>query len=100
MKFVLPVIIFLYFLTLFQTSFLVHYQIVGYTLNLVLVFVLIWNLIEEWKSLKGVFISLAGGIFLDIFSDHIIGFNVLIMVLISLAVKIIIKRYVGFSFKL
>ncbi len=100
MKTVLPAIIALYFLTLFQTSFLVHYQIAGYTLNLVLVFIILWNLMEDWKSLRGIFLSLSGGLFLDIFSSHIIGFNVLILVLISLAVKVILKRYVGFSFKL
>ncbi len=100
MKILIPALLILYFLTLFQTSFLVHFQIAGYTLNLVLVLVLAWNFLEDWKRFQGIFVALAGGLFLDIFSGHFIGFNILILVLMSLAIKIILKRYVGFSFKL
>jgi len=92
-------IVVLYFLTLFQTSFLVHFRILGYVPNLVLFFVVIWNFLENEKNSTGVFVSLVGGFFLDIFSNHFIGFNILILVLVSLAIKLILKKYVGFSFK-
>ncbi len=92
-------IVVLYFLTLFQTSFLVHFKILGYVPNLVLFFVIIWNLLENRKNPAGVFVSLIGGFFLDVFSNHFIGFNILILVLVSLAIKLTFKKYVGLSFK-
>ena len=92
-------IVVLYFLALFQTSFLVHFRILGYVPNLVLFFVVIWNLLEDGKNSTGGFVSLIGGFFLDVFSNHFIGFNILILVLISLAIKLILKKYVGLSFK-
>lgn len=93
-------LIFLFFLTLFQTSFMVHCKILGYVPNLVLVFVISWNLLEGWEKLPGIYLALAGGLFLDIFSSHIIGINVLIMFLIAVLIKVVLKRYVGFSIKI
>lgn len=95
---VLFLTLFLYFLALVQTSFLVHFSIFNIVPNFIIIFIILWNLLESSKKTFGVFLAIIGGFFLDIFSSHSIGFNVLIMFLISLAVKFVVKKYVRIPF--
>lgn len=97
-KIFFPALIFLYFLVLFQTSFLSHFPVLGYVLNLALIVVFFWNLFESQEDYTGIFLAVGAGFFLDIFSNHFIGFNVLIFLVVALAIKFFVKKHVGFSF--
>lgn len=86
----------LYFLTLIQSSFLPHFVIFGYTPNII--FLLIIFLIFFLPSLGFISVFL-GGIFLDIFSTHFIGFNTSILLGILIFIRLVLKRYVQISIK-
>lgn len=94
---ILILIIFFYFLTLLQTSFLVHFSIFGLVPNFVLLLVILWNFSEKTKNLTGLFAALIGGFYLDVFSNRFFGFNILILLGIVIFIKLILKRYVRFS---
>ena len=87
-----------YVLVLFQASFLVHFQIAGMVVNLVFISVLLWNFFEREESVFGVVHAFFGGLFLDIFSQRLIGFHIVILVAIALFLKFIFKRYVRIPF--
>lgn len=95
---ILFIILFLYFLTLLQTSFFVHFAVFNLVPNFVLLFIIIWNLLENSKKYFGLFLAFLAGFLLDVFSSHFIGFNILILVSASLTIKIIVKRYVRIPF--
>src|SRR3989339_1063026 len=83
-----------FFLSIFQTSFLVHYSIYGRVLNIILVIVVLYNLFESRDKKTGIYIAILGGFFLDVFSNTFIGLNIIIMLLTSVAIKIGLKKYV------
>ena len=87
-KKILILIIALYCLTLFQTSFFVHFSIFGVIPNFVLIAVILWNFFEQPKSNLGIYSALIGGFFLDVFSGRPIGFYILIFI------KFILKKHV------
>ena len=110
MKKVLIIAILFYFLTLFQTNFLIHFSIWGKALNLVLILVIILNIFESSQTSNllrkkgervskwipknsGIFGAIFGGFFLDIFSSGPIGFQILILLSISIFIRLILKRY-------
>lgn len=97
-KYILSTVI-LYFLVLFQTSFLVHFSFWGIIPNLVFILIIIWNLYEESDSKLGIYNAFIAGFFLDIFSNTIIGFNVLILVILAILIKLIFNKYVQLPFK-
>ena len=96
-KILISIIVF-YFLVLIQTSFLVHFNILGIVPNLVLISVVLWNLFEKSKNYSGLYAALIGGFFLDIFSSRFIGFYVLILFTLAIFIKLIFKRYVRIPF--
>ncbi len=77
-----------YFLTLFQISFLAS----GF--NLVFFVVIVWLFIEKKENNFGYFNALSAGFFLDIFSNNFIGFNILILISLTILIKFFIKEYV------
>jgi len=97
-KKILILIIVFYFLVLIQTSFLVHFNILGIVPNLVLISVVFWNLFEKSKNYFGLYAALIGGLFLDIFSNRFIGFYILILFTLAIFLKIVFKRYVRIPF--
>jgi len=90
--------IILYLLVILQTSFLVHFNIAGLTLNIALFLVIIWNILEDPKKYLGIYLALIAGFFLDVFSSYFIGFNILIFLMLSLFIKYIFKKYVRIPF--
>lgn len=88
------IIILFYFLTIFQTSFLIHFSIKGIVINLILVSIFLMNILETPKENSGIFAALMAGFFWDIFSENFIGFHILILILLALAIKTIFARYV------
>lgn len=96
-KVLISIIVF-YFLVLIQTSFLVHFTIFGTVPNIVLILVILWNLLEKRRSYFGLINAIIAGFFLDVFSNHFIGFYVLILVGLAISIKLIFKRYVRIPF--
>lgn len=98
LKYILSTII-IYLLVLFQTSFLVHFSFWGIIPNLVFILVIVWNIYEKSDNNFGIYNAFTAGFFLDIFSDRIIGFNVLILVILVILIKLIFNKYVQIPFK-
>lgn len=94
MKKILILILIFYILTLLQTSFLVHFNILGIVPNFVLIGVLFLNFLENSQKKDGIFAAFAGGFFLDVFSENFIGFYILILVGLAIFIKIILKKYI------
>ncbi|MFQ6049825.1 MAG: rod shape-determining protein MreD [Candidatus Paceibacterales bacterium] len=88
----------LYFLTLLQTSFFVHFF--SYLPNLVLVTIIAINLSEPQKNNFGIFSAIIGGFFLDIFSENFIGFYIFISISLAIFIKFFFKKYIQPVFKL
>lgn len=86
-------------MALFQTSFLVHFSVWGMIPNLILVLIFFWILFEDPESSFGVYNAFVAGLFLDIFSSHLIGFNILILVVLATILKLILNKYVRLPFK-
>ena len=84
----------LYILALFQTSFLVYFDISGYVLNFILITVIFVSLLENPPKNLGISSAFIGGFFLDIFSENFLGFYVLILLGVSLFIKFILRKYV------
>jgi len=81
----------LYFLTLLQGSFLPHFAIFGYTPNIIFILIILSAFFLPSFSLIS---AISGGIFLDIFSVHFFGFNVLILAGTVFFIWSILKKYV------
>ena len=92
-------LVFLFFLCLLQTSFLVHFQVLGMVPNYVLFALLVINLVERVKDYSGIFAALFAGFFLDIFSGGFMGFWVSILLALSLLVKFVFKKNFRFILK-
>jgi len=84
-----------YFLILIQTGFLIHFNIGGWWAGYgpILIAIIFINLFTPHYSWWGVSASFFGGFFLDIFSENFIGFHILILLLVSLFIKFILKKY-------
>jgi len=77
---------------------MVHFSIWGLVPNLILFLVIIWNILEKSKNNFGIYQAAAGGFFLDIFSNRLIGFNVIILVFSVIIIKLFLKSYVRIPF--
>lgn len=98
LKALISLIIVFYVLVLLQTSFLVHFQILGMVLNVSLFLVVLINIFERPQKNLGLYSALAAGFFLDIFSTRFFGFWILILFLAALFVKLIFRKYVRIPF--
>jgi hypothetical protein len=99
-KIIFSLILF-YFLAIIQTSFLVHYQIRGGLLNLVLISIILFNFFEEKENKSGLIIAGAGGLYLDIFSPYFPGLFTLLGIAIALLIRALkpffeTKKFVSF----
>jgi len=92
-KKILILTLFLYFLTLLQTSFFIHFS--RYFPNLILITIVFINFFapqnEEWW---GIVSAILGGFFLDIFSENFFGYYILISLGISFFINFVLKKYV------
>jgi rod shape-determining protein MreD len=94
MKNILIIILLTYIFFIFQTSFLVHFDIKRIVPNLVLIAVFLMNILENPESYNGILVAVIFGFFWDIFSEKFIGFHILILTFIAFLIKAILKRYV------
>lgn len=98
-KKIIILILFFYFLILFQTSFLVHFNWQGIVPNFVLIALIFINLFEKPEKKLGIVAGFLGGFYLDIFSlsfQGFFGFYTLISLAISLFIKFILRKHVRF----
>ena len=87
MKRILISILFFFVLSLFQTTFLVHFNLFGLLPNLVLISVIVFNFLENSEKKTGIIIAGIGGLFLDIFSSSFLGVSILILVILAYLIK-------------
>ncbi len=85
---------FLYFLALLQTSFFVHFPLFGAVPNLLLFFVVFYNLFEKPSNWSGVAAAFWAGFLADVFSSYFFGFNLLIFLVSALLAKKVFRKYV------
>jgi rod shape-determining protein MreD len=93
MKKILVSIIFFYILVLVQTSFLVHFDISGVSLNLILIAVILINFFERAERRRGLMVAAIGGFYLDLFSNLQVGVSILILFVLALLIKRALKRF-------
>ncbi|HLC87910.1 MAG TPA: hypothetical protein VJG66_02555 [Patescibacteria group bacterium] len=88
----------LYFLTLLQGSFLPHFAIFGHAPNIIFILIIlsVFFLPADRQGLPSFSLisAISGGIFLDIFSNHFLGFNVLILTGTVFFIESVFKKYV------
>jgi len=94
LKKILFFVVFFYFLAIVQTSFLVHFNIKGYTPNFILFIVILINFFEKEKKRDGIIAAFIGGFFLSVFSNKLFGLEILILVLLAIFIKLVVKKYV------
>lgn len=92
MKKILFLILLTYFLTLFQSSFVVFFNVRGMVPNLVLIFIFLFNIFEKPSENSGIAAAAAGGFFLDIFSGGHLGINLIILTALSFLIKYFLKN--------
>jgi len=90
MKKDLLLILLIYFLVLFQQSFLLHFAVYGMIPNLVLVLVFILN-ISGHKS--GLALSFFAGLILDIYSGMPLGVSGLLFLIMAILIKKSLKFF-------
>ncbi|KPJ71471.1 hypothetical protein AMJ50_01950 [Parcubacteria bacterium DG_74_3] len=98
MKKISLLIIFFYLIALIQTSFLIHFKILRFFPNLILVFQILLTLLEEPKEKLTLFSAIFAGFFWDIFSENPLGLGILILFSITFFLKLVLRKYVRFPF--
>lgn len=94
---ILILIVIFYLLSLFETSFSIHFEALNRIPSLILISILFLNLLERPERNSGIFSAFFGGLFWDIFSSKFIGFHILILTTIAIFIKLILKKYVRFQ---
>lgn len=83
-----------FFLSVIQTSFLIHVTVFGVVINLVLITFILINLIGPTRMALGLPSAVIAGFFLDVFSGTFFGFWVIILIIASLIIEAVMNRYV------
>jgi len=83
-----------YCLFLLQACFLSNLGYLWRLPSLVIVFFVAVNLLEKKGEKTGALLSLPGGLVLDMSSNKPLGFFVLIFLIVSLIIKLGLKRYI------
>jgi rod shape-determining protein MreD len=87
MKKYLIVILIFFFLVVFEESFLSHFEILGTSPNLLLIFIFLLNFLESEKKNFGIFAGFAGGIILDFSSTFPMATFALTLGILSFLIK-------------
>lgn len=79
-------------LAVIQASFLPHFELLGSVPNLMLVFVISWCILKNYK--KGLLSAVLGGFFLDLFSSIFFGLNMISLLVVMIVVYLITTNFV------
>jgi rod shape-determining protein MreD len=93
MKKILISIILFYILALVQTSFLIHFDIYGANLNLILIAIVLISFFEKAERRRGLVVAAIGGFYLDLFSNLQIGVSILALVVLVFLIKKAVKVF-------
>lgn len=88
-------IILVLFLTIIQTSFLPHFELLSSVPNLILVFVVSWCILKNYKN--GLLSAVLGGFLLDLFSSTFFGINMISLTVTMILIYIIISNFVDMN---
>lgn len=88
-----------YFLILFQTSFLARFPILALLPNLAAVSVCLLSFFEKDNEMTAEIMAFIVGLMLDVFSARPLGTASIVLVLASVLIKTIIKKYVRVPIK-
>lgn len=91
MKKIIFFALFFYFLALVQTSFLVHFDIVGTIPNLILIFLVLALFFEKSSDKSGYWVAALAGFYLDVFSGLQLGVSIFVLILLTYFVKRIVR---------
>ena len=94
MKKILFLIIFFYTISLLEASFFIHFNFFHFFPNIILISQILITLFEDPNKNLAIFSAVSAGFFWDIFSENPIGFGILILLLASVFLKIILRKYV------
>ncbi len=94
MKKILFLIIFFYTISLLEASFFIHFNFFRFFPNIILVSQILITLFEDPNKNLAIFSAVSAGFFWDIFSENSIGFGILTLLLASVFLKIVLKKYV------
>jgi len=67
-----------FLVAIFQSSFLAHFPIFGWTMNLVLILAIWFVIFRNFK--EGLFFAFFSGLFLDFFSARLFGLETLVLI--------------------
>ena len=105
MKKTLFLIIFFYILILLESSFLLHFTTFNFIPNLILITVILISFFDKSQGILGIYSAILGGFFLDVFGSgffgisfgsNFFGFSILFLLIVSIFIELIFKRYVQF----
>jgi len=82
-----------YLLILMEASFFVHFDLFKLFSNLALFLLFFIIFFQKEKNPLGFYLALFVGFLLDIFSQHFIGFYILICLAIFFFIKNVLKKY-------
>lgn len=93
---------FFYFLAVFQTSFLAHFDVFGIVPNLIFIFTIALALLESASNKAGYATAFIGGLYTDIFSLRnfgFFGFYIISFYAAVFLIKFFLSNYVRFPKK-
>ncbi len=91
MKRIFIFILIAYFLAMIESGLIANFSLF---INLLLLYAILFNLIENPKKEEGLIVSAFCGLFFDIFSSFVFGFYTMIFLVSSIILKLILKKYV------
>jgi len=91
MKKFLFLFLFFFFLVIFQASFFNHFSLWGVTPNFVLIFLVLFNFLENSRKNSGLLFAGFSGILLDFFSGLQFGVYFLTFIFLALLIKKFLK---------
>lgn len=83
----------IFLIVIFQVSFLSQFSFLQATPNLLLVIIISWSVLKDYKN--SFIWALGGGILLDLFSDNYFGFYTISLLLIVLLVYYLVSRFIN-----
>lgn len=88
-------IIIILLLSIIQASFLPHFELLSSVPNLMLVFVISWCILKNYKN--GLLGAILGGFFLDLFSSTFFGINMVSLTITMIITYLIIINFVDMN---
>lgn len=88
----------LFLLIFLEVGFLNHFRVFDYVPNLVILFVIGFNLFEEKEEKLGIILAIVGGLALDISSAGFFGLMTAILLISSVIIKVLFKDVLRLPF--